>query len=130
MKQTLFIPLEFQASPITTAPVNVPFKVKTIHVKSAGYNAGTPGQLGYVCLIGSFAPSTPLAILNQDMTYSSNTMIDVEIDLRNPQVIQGTYEFKLLEMDGDLSFTSNAGLATDSIGLIVEFNSEDEKDFS
>jgi hypothetical protein len=129
MKQTLFIPLVFNASPITTQTVNVPFKVKTIHVKSAGYNADNLGQEGYVCLVGSFAPSSPLAILNQDTTYSSNTTIDVEIELPNPQVIQGTYEFKLLDIDGSLGFTSGL-TGVDHVGLIVEFNSPDEKDFS
>ena len=48
MKQTQFIPLTFAASPVTTAYISVPFKVETIHIKSANYDAGTSGLARYV----------------------------------------------------------------------------------
>jgi hypothetical protein len=41
MKQTLFIPLTFTASPNTTASISIPFKVAKIHVKSYGYTSGS-----------------------------------------------------------------------------------------
>jgi hypothetical protein len=125
MKQTSFIPLTFTASPVATATISVPFKVDTIHVKSIGYEAGTNGTTQYVALISSFGLNAPLAILNQDTTYSSGTINDVEIQLKNPQVIQGQYTFTLYNMDGSIAQTSNSGAATDSIGMILEFNSEE-----
>ena len=123
MKETRFIPLTFTASPVTTASISVPFKVDTIHVKSIGYQAGTIGVTNYVALVSSFGLNAPLAILNQDTTYSSGTINDVEIKLKNPQVIQGQYTFTLYNMDGSIAQTSNSGAATDSVGMILEFNS-------
>lgn len=126
MKQTLFIPLIFSASPVTTQVVNVPFKVSKIHVKSAGYNADDLGWEGYAVITASFAPDRPLAIVNQDTTYSYNTSTDTEIKLNNPQVIQGNYTFELRTLKNTMGTTSNFGDGIDSCGLIIEFNSEEE----
>lgn len=122
MKQTLYIPLTFTASPVTTAKISIPFKVSVIHVKSAAYQAGTLGDEVYVALISNLGLNAPLAILNQDTTYSSGTISDVEIELKNPQVIQGEYTFSLYTMGGALAKTTNNGAATDTVGLIIEFN--------
>jgi hypothetical protein len=126
MKQTVFIPLTFTASPVTTATVSVPFKVSLMHVKSLAYKAGTNGTTNYVMLRTSLGLNAPLGILNQDTTYSSGSVNDVEIQFKNPEVIQGDYTFTLFNMDGTLAATSNAGAATDKVGLIIEFNSPDE----
>lgn len=126
MKQTVFIPLTFTASPVANATISIPFTVKKFHVKSIGYQAGTNGTARYVMLRSSLGLNAPLAILNQDTTYSSGTTNDVEIELKNPEVIQGNYTFTLFNMDGTLSTTSNSGAATDTVGLIIEFNSPDE----
>jgi hypothetical protein len=126
MKQTIFIPLSFVASPQTTANISIPFTVKKIHVKALGYQAGTNGTTKYVMLRSSLGLNSPLGILNQDSTYSSATVNDVEIELKNPEVIQGNYTFTLLYMDGSLAQTTNSGSATDTVGLVVEFNSPDE----
>lgn len=125
MKETKFISLVFTASPVATAMISVPFKVDTIHVKSIGYQAGTNGTTKYVTLVSSFGLNAPLAVLSQDTTYSSGSINDVEIKLKNPEVIQGQYTFTLYYMDGTIAKTSNAGAATDSIGMILEFNSEE-----
>jgi hypothetical protein len=126
MKQTIFIPLTFAATPQTTATISIPFKVAKMHVKSCGYQAGTIGTTKYVMLRSSLGLNAPLAILNQDTTFSSGTVNDVEITFKNPEVIQGNYTFTLLYMDGAIAETSNAGAATDKVGLIVEFNAPDE----
>ena len=124
MKETKFISLVFTASPVATAMIYVPFKVKRIHVKSIGYQAGTLSTERYVVLKSSFGLDAPLAILNQDTTYSSGTINDVDIDLKNPQVIQGQYTFTLYNMDGTIGETSAGGGSTDSVGMILEFSEE------
>jgi hypothetical protein len=126
MKQTIFIPLSFVASPQTTANIHIPFTVRKIHVKALGYQAGTNGTTKYVMLRSSLGLNSPLGILNQDSTYSSATVNDIEIELKNPEVIQGNYTFTLLYMDGTIAQTSNNGSATDTVGLVIEFNSPDE----
>lgn len=125
-RQISFIPLTFTASPNTTATISCPFPVKTLHIKSGGYQAGTNGTTRYVALTSDLTNNSPLGIFNQDTTYSSGTISDVEYKFRTPQVINGNYTFTLLTMAGILASTSNAGAATDSIGLIIEFNDEEE----
>lgn len=128
MKITKFINLSFVAKSTTTASVYIPFKVKKIHVKSFGYVAGTNGTTNYVCLVSDLCetPNSPLCIMNQDTTYSSGTICDVELEFKNPRSIQGTYSFQILKMDGSPASTSNAGAATDTVGIVLEFNCEDE----
>ena len=126
MKQTIFIPLSFVASPQTTANISIPFTVKKFHVKALGYQAGTNGTTKYVMLRSSLGLNAPLGILNQDSTYSSATVNDVEIQLKNAEVIQGNYTFTLFYMDGTIAQTTNSGSATDTVGLVIEFNSADE----
>lgn len=123
MKQTVFIPLTFTASPQTTANISIPFKVARIHVKSLAYKAGLNGTTNYVMLRSNFGLNAPLGILNQDTTYSSGTISDVDIEIKNPEVIQGNYIFTLFNMNGSIAATSNGGNATDSVGLIIEFSS-------
>lgn len=126
MKQTLLIPLTFNASPVTTATVNVSFKVSKIHIKSIAYNAGSVGTTGYVVVMASFTSHCPLGIVNQDTTYSSNTLSDIEIKFENPQPIQGIYTFELRNMKNVMAQTSNSGTGSDDCGVIIEFNSIDE----
>lgn len=126
MRITKAINLTFTASPTTTAYVSVPFKVKTVHVKSAAYNAGTNGTTRYVYVVSDLVGWQPLGILNQDTTYSSGTISDVQLDYMNPQVVQGSFTFQLNLLTGALAGTTNNGAATDTVALIVEFNSDDE----
>lgn len=127
-KLTKFIPLTFAPSATaatTTARISVPFKVKTIHIKSAGYTAGTNGDTIYVALMSDLVANNPLAILYQDTTYSSATVQDIEHQFSNPLDINGTYNFWLLNMDGSTGQTTNV-VTADKVGLIIEFNSVDE----
>jgi hypothetical protein len=126
MKQTQFIPLTFAASPVTTAYISVPFKVEKIHIKSANYDAGTSGLARYVIVESNIGLNAPFAMLSQDDTYSQSSNQDIEIKLRNPEPLQGWYQFTLKTMSGAVAGTTNAGAATDYIGMIVEFNEEGE----
>jgi hypothetical protein len=125
-KLTKFIPVTFTASPNSTARISVPFRVKTIHIKSAAYNAGTNGTTNYVTIMSDLVVNNPMAVLSQDTSYSSATVQDIEHQFANPLDINGTFNFWLLNMDGSIGATSNAGAATDKVGFIIEFNAADE----
>lgn len=127
MKQTQAIFVTFNASPVSDpVSINVPFQVKTIHVKSMNYNAGTNGTTRNVMVISDLGLNAPFGIVNQDTTYSSGAVQDIEIQLKNPTVIQGYYTFRLVGMSGVATTTSNLGAGVDYLGMIVEFNASDE----
>lgn len=127
MKQTNAIYLKFNASPVSDdVLINVPFQVKTIHVKSMNYDAGTSGLARVVLVESPFGLNAPFGIISQDDTYSQAGQQDIEIQLKNPITIQGYYRFIIKTMSGALASTSNSGAAIDYIGMIVEFNGEDE----
>jgi len=121
-KLTKFIPVTFTASPNSTARISVPFRVKTIHIKSAAYDAGTNGTTNYVTIISDLVVNNPMAVLSQDTTYSSATVQDIEHEFANPLDVNGTFNFTILNMDGSIGATSNAGAATDKVGFVIEFN--------
>lgn len=121
MKQTVFISLSFTAGESTAlASINIPFRVKKIHIKSAVYKAGTV-QTTYVVLKSTLGLNAPLGFLFRDTTYSTPSIQDIEIELKNPEVIQGTYTFTIFNVDGT---QATATVGNDVIGLIMEFNSE------
>ena len=94
-KLTKFISMTFPAGAAsrTTAQISIPFKVKTIHIKSAGYQAGSATTTNYVSVMSDLVVNNPIAILFQDTTYSSATVQDIEHELWNPIDINGTYSF-------------------------------------
>jgi len=124
-KLTKFISMTFPAgaNSRTTAQISVPFKVKTLHIKSAGYKAGTNGTANYVAIMSDLVVNNPIAILNQDTTYSSATVMDIEHQFYNPIDINGTFNFWLLDMDGTGAIATVGG---DSVGFVIEFNSPEE----
>lgn len=127
MKQTKAIFLKFNASPVSDdVLINIPFQVKTIHVKSMNYDAGTSGTARAVMVESNLGLNSPFGILTQDDTYSQAGQQDIEISVKNPITIQGYYKFTLKTMSGDLAGTSASGAGVDYIGMIVEFNGEDE----
>lgn len=127
MKQTQAIFLTFNAKSVSDdVLINVPFAVKTIHVKSMNYNAATNGKTGNIMLISPFGLNAPFGIVNQDTSYSSASVQDIEIQLKNPITIQGYYNFRIVGMSGVAATTSNSGAGIDYIGMIVEFNAADE----
>jgi hypothetical protein len=130
MKETVFFNLQFagSANPVkASANISVPFKVKTINVKSACFQVPTGfGATDYVVLKSNIdSNNSPLAILFRDSTYASATVNDVEIQLRNPEIIQGTYDFFLYDMRDILQPTTNSG-QDNYVTLVLEFDSPDE----
>lgn len=123
-KLTKFISLTFPAGAAsrTTAQISVPFKVKTIHIKSAGYKAGTNGTTNYVAILSDLVVNNALAILNQDTSYSSATVQDIEHELYNPTDVNGTFNFWLVNMDNT---PATATVNNDKVGFVIEFNSPD-----
>ena len=123
-KLTKFISMTFPAGAAsrTTAQISVPFKVKTIHIKSAAYDAGTNGTTNYVAVMSDLVVNNALAILNQDTSYSSATVQDIEHEFYNPLDVNGTFNFWLLNMDNTPA-TATAG--NDKVGFVIEFNSPD-----
>ena len=124
-KLTKFVSLSFPAGAAsrTTASISIPFKVGTIHIKSAGYKAGTNGTTNYVALMSDLVTNNPIAILNQDTTYSSATVQDIEHQFWNPLDVNGTFNFWIVGMDGT---PATATVGGDKVGLIIEFNSPEE----
>jgi hypothetical protein len=123
-KLTKFISLTFTAgaNARTTTRISVPFRVKTVHIKSAGYKAGTNGTANYVAVMSDLVVNNALAILNQDTTYSSATVQDIEHELYNPTDVNGTFNFWLVNMDNT---PATATVGNDKVGLVIEFNSPD-----
>lgn len=128
MKQTQIIFLTFTATKSsTTARVNVPFKVKTIHTKaislSTGDTALTTGE--YVTIESDLVNNSPLGSTFNISTYSAGTLQDIENQYWNPQVVQGEYTFIMKRSSGALY---PASTNNDTVSLILEFNSPEEFD--
>lgn len=122
-KLTKFISMTFaDGATSTTARISVPFKVKTIHIKSAAYTAGTD-DTNYVVIMSDLVVNNPIAILYRDSTYSSACVQDIEHQMYNPIDINGTYSFWLLDMAGT---PATATVNGDKVGFVIEFNSADE----
>lgn len=123
-KLTKFISMIFPAgsNSRTTAQISVPFKVKTVHIKSAAYDSGTNGTTNYVAVMSDLVVNNPIAILNQDTTYSSATVQDIEHEFSNPLDINGTFNFWLLDMSGA---GATATVNGDKVAFVIEFNSPD-----
>lgn len=110
-----------------TAVINVPIKVKKIHCKSIGYITSTPpapGDAVYGFITSDLSQNTPIAMFYGDSTYPYSTGNDIEFEFANPQPVQGTYTFNLVNLDGS-PFPATVG--NDSLGMILEFNDENEK---
>jgi hypothetical protein len=128
MKQTQIIFLTFTATEsITTARVNVPFKVKTIHTKSISLSTGDAALATgeYVTIESDLVGNSPLGSTFNISLYSATTIQDVENQYWNPQVIQGEYTFVMKRSSGALY---PASTNDDTVSLILEFNSPEEPD--
>jgi hypothetical protein len=119
--------LSFNNTSTTTQFINIPFKVGTIHVKSIGYDAGNipaAGTATYVSLFSDLTQNEPLGMVFNDSTYYSNSFQDIYIDLQPARMIQGTYQFNLVGVDGLAYVPVGAGL--DRVVIIIEFNELNE----
>jgi len=99
-------------------PINIPFKVRTIHVKNISYVSGMAGNQGttiveglvtttctpvvnfYVNILSSLVANRPVGTVHADSQYSCNTKQDIKHTFQLPQVIQGMYEFSIYDNAG------------------------------
>lgn len=106
----------------TTAriPINIPFKVRTIHVKNITYVRGLAGNQGavildsdtgvavdcvptvnfYINFLSSLVGNRPVGMVHADSQFSMNTSQDIKHTFMLPQEINGTYDFSLKKNDG------------------------------
>jgi len=99
-------------------PINIPFKVRTIHVKNITYVSGMAGNQGttienggvftectpnvdfYINILSSLVGNRPVGTVHADSQYSSNTRQDIKHTFLLPQVINGNYEFSIYDNAG------------------------------
>lgn len=127
MKVNKLISLRFNVASQTTASINVPFPVKSIHVKACAFTdygaTGTATQI-YASIVSDLTNWEPLALMFLDSQYSSNLFCDVSFQPYKPITVGGTYTFKLLAPSGAPHETNT----DDYVNLILEFNGVDTAD--
>lgn len=126
-------------------PINVPFKVRTIHIKNITYVSGMAGNQGtlgltpavnfYINIISSLVGNRPVGMVHADSQFSMNTKQDIKHTFQIPQVINGIYDFSLYDNEGQqlapYQYNVNLGIPAyyfyfDSFSITIEFNSEYE----
>jgi len=107
------------AGPLSVSvPINVPFKVKTIHIKNITYVSGLAGNQAttivegavstvcdpvvnfYINILSSLVGNQPVGVVHVDSQFSMNTKQDIVHTFILPQVINGMYDFTLFENNG------------------------------
>lgn len=139
------IPLEpYEIDYTARIPINIPFKVRTIHIKNITYTRGMAGNQGvvitpdvkfYINFLSSLVGNRPVGMVHADSQFSMNTKQDIKHTFQIPQEINGIYDFNLYTNDGDFfePFQWYIVLLTpawyfyfDSFSITIEFNSEYE----
>lgn len=111
-----------QGTSSATVNITVPILVKTIHCKSIAYITSAPpppGDAIYGYVLSDLTQNSPLGIYYRDSTYPYSPGNDIEFEYQNPQPVQGTYTFSLIDFTGAPLIATTGG---DSIGMILEFN--------
>jgi hypothetical protein len=127
MKINKAIFLRFNTTTSTTASINVPFLVKSIHIKSASYSGVTPitsNTQAYLLLESNLTNFEPMALLYNDTAFSSQIFADISFQPSQPFNVNGTYNFNLRSPLGNLYTTP----ADNYVTLILEFNGIDTPD--
>lgn len=119
--------------------INIPFKVKKIHIKGITYTIGRAGNQGnttasrYITILSSLVGNRPVGMVHTDSQFSMGTLQDIEHTFLIPQVIQGYYDFTAYNNNdtvyGGYSVEvviPNIDYYFDSYSVTIEFNSEDE----
>lgn len=99
-------------------PINVPFKVRTVHIKNISYISGlagnqtmtinnvgvltvcTPNVDFYINILSSLVGNRPVGMVHADSQYSMNTKQDIKHTFLLPQVINGNYDFSIYDNEG------------------------------
>jgi hypothetical protein len=135
--------------------INIPFKVKNIHVKNITYVSGQASNeqgnaacQNYVTLTSSLVGGRPLGMVHRDSQFSMNTTSDIEHTFLIPAIINGYYDFTFYTNNGkpykyiagdntssypffDLAVLNPPFLTDyfywfDYFSITMEFNGEDE----
>jgi len=122
-----------------SANINIPFKVKKIHVKTITWTAGRAGNQGnadasrYVTVLSSLVGNRPVGMVHVDSQFSMATIQDIEHVFQIPEVINGSYDFTAYYNDGTIYegydfdvVIPNTEYYFDSFSVTLEFNSEEE----
>jgi hypothetical protein len=136
---------ELYGTTIARIPINIHFKVRTIHIKNITYTRGcasNQGTLGltpltslYINILSSLVGNRPVGMVFADSAYSMMTKQDIKHTFQIPQIINGIYDFSLYQNNGDIFYpfqeSANIGLVEwyywfDSFSITIEFNSEYE----
>lgn len=125
-------------SPTVRAFINIPFKVKTVHVKGITWTNGKAGNQGntsaskYVTVLSSLVGNNPIGMVHTDSQFAMGTKQDIEHVFLVPEIITGYYDFIAYQNDGTIypGFTLDTTVLNDyyfdSFSITLEFNSEDE----
>lgn len=119
--------------------INIPFKVKKIHVKGITYTAGRAGNQGnatasrYLTILSSLVGNRPIGMVHADSQFSMGTLQDIEHVFQIPEVIQGYYDFTAYNNNDTVYGGYNLEVVIpnlyyyfDSYSITLEFNGEDE----
>jgi hypothetical protein len=133
---------QLDVSKIASIYINIPFKVKKIHIKNLTYTAGRAGNQGnadvsnYVTFLSSLVGNRPVGMVHRDSQFSMGALQDIEHLFQIPVVINGFYDFTTYFNDGSVAtpwdFFVNLGDPNpynyffDSFCITIEFNGEDE----
>lgn len=134
---------QLDVSKTATIYINIPFKVKKIHIKNITYvsgrdnkNAQNPDCQNYVTFLSSLVGNRPVGMVHRDSQFSMATIQDIEHIFQIPEVINGFYDFTTYKNNGSVetpwNFFVNIGDPNpynyffDSFSITMEFNGEDE----
>lgn len=122
--------------------INIPFKVKKIHIKNITYKSGANSGQGnatvanYVVFQSSLVGNAPVGMVHRDSVFSMATIQDIEHIFQLPEVIQGYFDFTTYFGDGseatpyllsiDLGDPNPYEYLFDSFSITMEFNDENE----
>ena len=125
MKVNKAIYLRFNTTSSSTASINVPFLVKSIHIKSAVYQSDANPVEQYITLSSDLTNWEPMAQIYNDTTKApANQFCDISFQPSQPFNVNNTYNFILTDRTG----VAYSAPTNDYVNLILEFNGVDTPD--
>lgn len=132
--------------------LNIPFKVKNVHIKNITYtngkNAGegNPNVSNYITYTSEMIGGKPVGMVHRDSQFSMSTKQDIEHTFQIPPLINGYYRFNFFGNDGSNEFYNGTNIYYpfyyeielvppfpdiyhywfDSFSITIEFNDENE----
>jgi len=119
--------------------INIPFKVKKIHIKGITWTNGRAGNQGnanaskYITILSSLVDNKPVGMVHTDSQFSMGTLQNIEHTFNIPKVINGYYDFTAYNSNDTVYSGYNITVVLpnvdhyfDSYSITMEFNGEDE----